>query len=232
MHITFPFRGTVRIIRRIIYPFVAITLLGLHCPGLADQFKLSLEQSTNVEAGKTNKLLKAGVAQFQAGDIMEAERLFSEVVKIDTGNETAHFNLGVIAEQRMDLLGALQNYQAALKANPNDKELQAAVSQVETKLAASNNTLFSEIPSDNLRLGQAADLNNKNPIASGIVINTGSGYRTIPHCPVCSMVIYNPNYIPPGDHCPGCDTATADETTRSGLKHTMHKILSTALHSY
>jgi tetratricopeptide (TPR) repeat protein len=232
MRFTFPFREPVQITKLIIYLLVAITLVGLHCPGFADQFKLSLEESTRAEPEKIDKLLKAGVAQFQAGETVEAERLFSEVVKIDAGNETAHFNLGVIAEQKMDLSSALQNYQAALKANPNDKELQAAVSQVATKLAANNNTLFSETPSSHLRLGRPVDLNNKDPIPSGIVINTGSGYRTIPHCPVCSMVLYNPNYIPQDDHCPGCYSAVSDQTAKSGLKHTMDRVFSTALHSY
>lgn len=119
-------------------------------PGFADKNSVFFPETVPHPApSRTETVLKLGIRKFQAGDMVESEKLFKSVLAIDHTNTTAYFNLGVIAESRGDLPGALQNYQAALQTRPDDRQLQEAVTQISSRLTANNN-VFSENQSNQI----------------------------------------------------------------------------------
>lgn len=84
--------------------------------------------------GDLNDLLRKGLQQYAAGNLVDAERTFQEVLARDSQNTHALFNLGAIDERRGNLESSLQRYQAALSLSPNDRELQATVDSVRNEV--------------------------------------------------------------------------------------------------
>jgi hypothetical protein len=82
-------------------------------------------------------IMQRGLAQSAKGDSQAAEASFRTALYVDPTNSDARFNLGVIAENKGDLSGALDFYQGALKTNPGDPELEDAVKAVESRLKLS-----------------------------------------------------------------------------------------------
>lgn len=74
------------------------------------------------------------VKEYAAGHMPQAEKLFEEVLRLDSKNADAHFNLGAIKEWHSDLPGALAHYRAAAALKPNDREIADAVHAVEYKI--------------------------------------------------------------------------------------------------
>ena len=89
-------------------------------------------------------LLKQAASAYQAGRLDEAERLFKKVLSIDAKNADAFYNLGVIAESRGDLKGALTRYKMASAANPADKSLVQTVTEVQNKIRQKEEVLLEE----------------------------------------------------------------------------------------
>jgi tetratricopeptide (TPR) repeat protein len=74
------------------------------------------------------------VKEYVAGHMLEAKKLFEDVINIDPKNADAQFNLGAILEWKNDLPNALKHYQAALSLKPDDREIREAVQAVEYKI--------------------------------------------------------------------------------------------------
>ena len=89
---------------------------------------------------RITNLLQQAMQNYNNGQTNQAEALFKNVLSIDNANPDANFNLGAIAESRSDWQNALNYYQAALRANPNDQETKKAVQSVQKKLSLANQT--------------------------------------------------------------------------------------------
>lgn len=81
-----------------------------------------------------SEVFDQAVAQYQAGNLDQAQALFNQVLKIDPRNPDAHFNLGAIKEWKKDLQGALRHYKLAGQLKPGDNEIAEAVSSLEAKI--------------------------------------------------------------------------------------------------
>ena len=66
--------------------------------------------------------------------MVEAEAAFRHVLSRDPQNVDAYFDLGALAEQKGDFIGALTDYRAALALHPQDKQIKEAVSAMESAL--------------------------------------------------------------------------------------------------
>ncbi len=95
-------------------------------------------------ADSVQEMLKEAAGAYQRGRLDESERLFKKVLAADSKNADAHFNLGVIAESRGDLKGALSHYKAATVCNPADKSLAEAVIEVQSKIKQKEEALSEE----------------------------------------------------------------------------------------
>lgn len=89
-------------------------------------------------------ILKQASSAYQNGRTEQAERLFKKVLTLDPKSVDAFFNLGVIAESRGDLKGALGHYKTAAALNPADRSLGQAVSEVVEKIKAKEDSLAEE----------------------------------------------------------------------------------------
>lgn len=78
--------------------------------------------------------LQLASSLYAQGRVQEAEAAFKRVLLFNNRCVDAYYNLGVIAEGRSDLQGALYNYRIACRLSPNDPELRSAVTAVENKL--------------------------------------------------------------------------------------------------
>lgn len=87
-----------------------------------------------VSQDHVRQLLHDGMAKHQAGKADEAEKVFKEVLVASPYNAHASYNLGAIAEEKGDLAAALGHYRTALIADPNDREVQQAVAQIEEEI--------------------------------------------------------------------------------------------------
>jgi tetratricopeptide (TPR) repeat protein len=75
--------------------------------------------SNGAANAKPATLLAAGIAAERQGNANAARQLFQQVLDKDSGNVFAHYNLGVLAQQRKDIQTALTEYGKALASNPN-----------------------------------------------------------------------------------------------------------------
>lgn len=82
-------------------------------------------------------IIQRGLAQNAKGDSQAAEASFRTALYVDPSSADARYNLGVIAENKGDLAGALEFYQGALTAHPDDPELKDAVQAVQSRLKLS-----------------------------------------------------------------------------------------------
>jgi Flp pilus assembly protein TadD len=85
------------------------------------------------EAAK--QALQQATVLYQQGKTDQAEAAFRHVLTLNVRCVDAYYNLGVIAETRGDFQSALNNYQVAARLNPDDAELQDAVTAVQGKIA-------------------------------------------------------------------------------------------------
>lgn len=92
-------------------------------------------QSSGGNQPQTEKeLLAQAMRLHNQGDKNGAERLFKQVLSVNSRNADASFSLGAIAEENGDLYGALGYYRSALAANSSDKEAVEAIASVQQKL--------------------------------------------------------------------------------------------------
>ncbi len=83
-------------------------------------------------------MLQEAMQYYGQGQPDKAESIFKQVLKLDSQNSDANFNLGAIAEQKSDWTSALHYYQIALKSNPDDTETKNAVASMQAKIASNN----------------------------------------------------------------------------------------------
>lgn len=94
---------------------------------------LVVDDSNATAGSPTASLLQEAMNQYSNGDTAQAESSFKRVLSMDPGNGDAHFNLGVIEESRGNSAAALEHYEKALKANPDDQEIKSAVTSLRSK---------------------------------------------------------------------------------------------------
>lgn len=78
--------------------------------------------------------LRNAMRLYSQGRTDEAEKQFRKALTINKNSSDAYYNLGVIAEGKGDLQGALNSYRSAARINPSDTDLASAISSLETKL--------------------------------------------------------------------------------------------------
>jgi predicted O-linked N-acetylglucosamine transferase (SPINDLY family) len=67
-------------------------------------------------------LLQQAIAQHQAGNLPEAERLYRAILSEQPGHPDANHNLGVLQVAAGHAAAALPHFQAAIQANPNQRQ--------------------------------------------------------------------------------------------------------------
>lgn len=95
----------------------------------------SPEPCPKIQPSQVRNLLEQGIAAHRAGNVSKAESFFKQVLNQNHGDVNANFSLGTIAEQKGDLESALGYYRASLAVQPNDREFQRAVAEVENQIA-------------------------------------------------------------------------------------------------
>lgn len=94
---------------------------------------LVVDDSNASADSPTASLLQEAMTQYSNGDTARAESSFKRVLSIDPNNGDAHFNLGVIEESRGNNRAALDHYEKAYKASPDDQEIRSAVMSLRNK---------------------------------------------------------------------------------------------------
>jgi tetratricopeptide (TPR) repeat protein len=108
----------------------------------SDQYNSSRDDSSRDQATadaetpaeRSKEALQHATLLYSQGHMAEAEQAFKHVLTLDYRNADAYYNLGVIAESRGDLQGALGHYQRAANLKPADSELGDAVRAVQSKI--------------------------------------------------------------------------------------------------
>lgn len=85
-------------------------------------------------SGDLSEILRYGARKHAQGNLVEAEAAFRHVLSRDPQNVDAYFDLGALAEQKGDFIGALTDYRAALALHPQDKQIKEAVCAMESAL--------------------------------------------------------------------------------------------------
>ncbi len=91
-----------------------------------EQFRKSLECDPNLAA-----LDYLGYVYQRRGDNIRAEKAFKDALALNGADSHAHFNLGLIYAAAGQKAQAVQEFQAALAADPNNPEIQSALEQVQ-----------------------------------------------------------------------------------------------------
>ncbi len=113
-------------------------------------------QNTSEKAA-VNSLLDEAMKKFSQGFPDDAEALFQKVLIVDAHNSDALFDLGAIAESKVDLEKAEHFYELALKESPNDSDIQSALSAIKEKKQQSKGVAFSEKVNERANIIYQAD---------------------------------------------------------------------------
>ena len=109
-----------------------------HVPTVAPSFNSAYSQSqfgTGFGAQDDEKaVLKNAMQLYAHGQTDQAEREFRKVLSMNSRSVDAYYNLGVIAEAKGDLSGAMNYYRSASNFSPGDNDLREALNGVQTKL--------------------------------------------------------------------------------------------------
>jgi tetratricopeptide (TPR) repeat protein len=70
-------------------------------------------------SSKANDTLAQGLAAHQAGKLTLAAKAYNDVLKVDSRNKFAYYNLGLIYQTQGNSAGAESNYRLALSVDPN-----------------------------------------------------------------------------------------------------------------
>jgi Tfp pilus assembly protein PilF len=106
--------------RRLLSVVVALALTGALSAGCRDAGSDGPTSGSTVtlpfaaSAAPGDALLQAGLDQLKAGDDEAAEVTFHNVLTLDPNNVYAHYNLGLIAQNRNETQQAIKSYDAAL----------------------------------------------------------------------------------------------------------------------
>ena len=94
-------------------PVVVLALLLL-ATGCSSDGSDASSVSAKASAGAVNTLVQSGLTALTSGDADTAKAAFENVLTLDPDNLYAHYNLGVIAQQRGNDEQAITSFDAAL----------------------------------------------------------------------------------------------------------------------
>ncbi len=106
----------------------------IHSAPSAARDSYSSDSPITASGDAEKETLRSAMRLYTQGRTDEAEKQFRKVLTINKNSSDAYYNLGVIAEGRGDLQGALNSYRSAARINPSDTDLANAISSLETKL--------------------------------------------------------------------------------------------------
>lgn len=98
----------------------------------------SSDASNGQSQDATKTALQQATMLYQQGRTDEAENAFKKVLKLDSRNADAYFNLGVIAESKNDFVNAQKNYARASQLNPSDSDFADAVRSIQSRISDQN----------------------------------------------------------------------------------------------
>jgi len=107
-------------------------------PGVVSSHAQEAASPSQAQEDRVKTMLQQAMQLYGRGQTPQAESVFKNVLKLDSQNSDANFNLGAIAEGRSDWQGALHYYEAALTTNPGDDEIKNAIASMQTKIATIN----------------------------------------------------------------------------------------------
>src|SRR5437588_2750698 len=106
----------------ILLPLVILILVAVPCTATENRITCpKLEPTPEV----LSKQLEEGHAEFETGDILKAETLWTEIRECAAGSSEwpkAVFNLGLLEYRRNNLPEAIRYFDEVLQSHPNDKE--------------------------------------------------------------------------------------------------------------
>ncbi len=100
--------------RTVLASLLVVAALGAGC---SDDTSDSGKKDQSSAASAVETLVATGVSQLESGDTGAASGTFNSVLALDPENLLAHYNLGLIAQQREDAAAAISHYDQALAAN-------------------------------------------------------------------------------------------------------------------
>lgn len=107
----------------------------VHSAPSSSRDNYSSDDSPITASGDAEKeTLRNAMRLYTQGKTDEAEKQFRKALTINKNSADAYYNLGVIAEGKGDLQGALNSYRSAARINPSDTDLASAISSLETRL--------------------------------------------------------------------------------------------------
>src|SRR5262249_23687094 len=74
---------------------------------------------STAQDGRASALVERGATLFQAGNVLDAEKLFREALAIDPRQPEAHLNLGTTLKRLKRPLEALESYKKAIEFKPD-----------------------------------------------------------------------------------------------------------------
>ncbi len=111
----------------------------IHSAPSAHQDSYSSDSPITASGDAEKETLRNAMRLYSQGRTDEAEKQFRKALTLNKNSSDAHYNLGVIAEGKGDLQGALNSYRSAARINPSDTDLASAISSLETKLQNKSN---------------------------------------------------------------------------------------------
>ncbi|MFQ5881729.1 MAG: tetratricopeptide repeat protein [Candidatus Methylomirabilales bacterium] len=101
--------------------------------GMLDEAIQVCQKGLSQHPNYASAYIVLGRAYFEKGDLPVAQEAFQRVLHLDPDNLLVHRFLGQLAEARDEIPEAIVAYRAALALNPFDKEIRAALEQLESR---------------------------------------------------------------------------------------------------
>lgn len=97
---------------------VAGVLVSVSACGSSGSSSHAASSNSTQVVGTATDLVRQGLAKQAAGDLAGAEAAYQQALVADPGNKYAHYDLGVIDQQKNLTDKAIAEYQSALKSDP------------------------------------------------------------------------------------------------------------------